>query len=328
MLHLGPYTETLAGETWDALICDPPYSERTHTGHNDGAATADKMRDQLARMEARVAAGLPVSRKDTTTLSDAGRIASMRSSVRKATRDSEKNRRAIEYKPWNADDVTRFVEWAHSRTRGWMVAMCDNVLAPAYIAAMEAQGRYAFAPIPWYSPGSRVRMTGDGPACWVVWLIISRPKGAPYSTWGSLPGGYSFAQDHGRTGNASYIGGKPLDLMRAIVRDYSRPGDTVCDPCAGWGTTLVASQWEGRQWVGSEMDPHAHAVATKRLENNRSAARLHADREAERRAIAARMSASIAAGRAEFSPEPPCEQIDFLKVGDPAQTGIFDEETR
>jgi DNA modification methylase len=53
--------------------------------------------------------------------------------------------------------------------------------------------------------------------------------------------------------------------MRAIVRDYSRPGDTVCDPTAGWGTTLRAAQETGRLWLGSEMDPHAHAVATKRL---------------------------------------------------------------
>jgi hypothetical protein len=280
MLYLGPYTETLAGETWDALICDPPYSERTHTGHNDGAATADRMRDQLARMEARVAAGLPATKSGDTS-----RMQKMRSDAKRATDRDEKSRRPIEYKPWNSDDVTSFVEWAHPRTRGWMVAMCDHALAPAYMAAMEAQGRYAFAPIPWYSPGSRVRMTGDGPACWVVWLIVSRPKCAPFSTWGSLPGGYSVTREDG-----AYIGGKPLDLMRAIVRDYSRPGDTVCDPCAGWGTTLRAAQETGRLWLGSEMDPHAHSVATTRLAQ-------------------------------PYTPP-------LFDDAHPAQTGIFDEETR
>jgi hypothetical protein len=292
MLHLGPYTETLAGETWDALICDPPYSEKTHTGHNDGAAAADRMRDQLARMEARVAAGLPVSRNVAAGKSNEERIKIMRLDARRAERTNEKSRRPIEYKPWNADDVTRFVEWAHPRTRGWMVCMCDHALAPAYIAAMEAQGRYAFAPLVWYSPGSRVRMGGDGPACWVVWLIISRPKGAPYSTWGSLPGGYMYSTQGNRSdpSEANYIGGKPLDLMRAIVRDYSRPGDTVCDPTAGWGTTLRAAQETGRLWIGSEMDPHAHAVATKRLAQ-------------------------------PYTPP-------LFDDAHPAQTGIFDEETR
>ena len=31
-LRLGDWRETLAGETCDALICDPPYSARTHNG--------------------------------------------------------------------------------------------------------------------------------------------------------------------------------------------------------------------------------------------------------------------------------------------------------
>jgi hypothetical protein len=36
MIHHGPYSPTLDGMTWDALICDPPYSARTHTGHDGG----------------------------------------------------------------------------------------------------------------------------------------------------------------------------------------------------------------------------------------------------------------------------------------------------
>jgi len=261
MLYLGPYTETLAGETWDALICDPPYSERTHTGHNDGAAkTTTDLEAQLARMEARAAAGLPVSGSNSTQ-SDAAKIAAQRRKMERSRVTSGKSRRSIEYKPWSADDVARFVEWAHPRTRGWMVCMCDHVLVSAYTAAMESQDRYVFAPLPWYSPGG-ARMTGDGPASWTVQIVVSRPRSVLYSRWGSLPGGYTHTKGE-RTDNN--IGGKPIDLMRAIVRDYSRPGDIVCDPTAGWGTTLRAAQETGRLWLGSEMDPHAHSVATKRL---------------------------------------------------------------
>jgi hypothetical protein len=260
MLHLGPYTETLAGETWDALICDPPYSERTHSGHNDGVVTADRMRDNLARMEARVAAGLPVS-NSRSPQNGAAMISQQRGKIKRLEETSGAVRRHIEYKPWTADDVARFVEWAHPRTRGWMVCMCDHVLVSAYTAAMESQDRYVFAPLPWYSPGG-ARMAGDGPASWTVQIVVSRPRSVLYSRWGSLPGGYTHTKGE-RTDNN--IGGKPLDLMRAIVRDYSRPGDTVCDPTAGWGTTLRAAQETGRLWLGAEMDPHAHAVATKRL---------------------------------------------------------------
>jgi len=272
MLHLGPYTETLAGETWDALICDPPYSERTHTGHNDGAATADRMRDHLARMEARVAAGLPATLSgEKGCHNDREKIALRRATIKLAEQKSQRNRRAIEYLAWTPDDVRSFVDFCAPRTRGWMVAMCDHTLLEHYWKAMARHDRYVFDfPIPWVASGSRVRMGGDGPACWTCMLAVSRPKTAEAMRWRSLPGAYLYTSRGGESdgtagGRDTYIGGKPLDLMRAIVRDYSRPGDTVCDPTAGWGTTLRAAQETGRLWLGSEMDPHAHAVATKRL---------------------------------------------------------------
>jgi site-specific DNA-methyltransferase (adenine-specific) len=53
--------------------------------------------------------------------------------------------------------------------------------------------------------------------------------------------------------------------MRAIVRDYSEPGDLVCDPFVGSGTTAIAALSEGRRFIGSEMDAKHHAIATARL---------------------------------------------------------------
>jgi site-specific DNA-methyltransferase (adenine-specific) len=66
-------------------------------------------------------------------------------------------------------------------------------------------------------------------------------------------------------GRSGVMGGKPLWLMRALVRDYSRPGDLICDPCAGAATTLIAARAEGRHSVGAEMDPATHALAAKRI---------------------------------------------------------------
>lgn len=61
------------------------------------------------------------------------------------------------------------------------------------------------------------------------------------------------------------VGNKPLALMEAIVRDYSRPGDVVCDPCAGGGTTLLAAHRLGRHGVGAEMDPTTYRAAASLL---------------------------------------------------------------
>jgi site-specific DNA-methyltransferase (adenine-specific) len=54
--------------------------------------------------------------------------------------------------------------------------------------------------------------------------------------------------------------------MQQIVRDYSRPGMLVADPCAGHATTLVAALQAGRRVWGAECDPAAHAAAMARLE--------------------------------------------------------------
>jgi site-specific DNA-methyltransferase (adenine-specific) len=65
---------------------------------------------------------------------------------------------------------------------------------------------------------------------------------------------------------AAIPGAKPLALMRALVRDYSRPGDLIVDPFAGGATTLLAAAMEGRRAIGAECDPETFAKAVKRLQ--------------------------------------------------------------
>lgn len=80
------------------------------------------------------------------------------------------------------------------------------------------------------------------------------------SRWGTLPGAYIRSQNDPRS---TRTGGKPLGIMRAIVRDYAIPADrsrvpgwparpVVVDPFAGAGTTLKAADIEGCDAIGSE----------------------------------------------------------------------------
>ena len=168
-------------------------------------------------------------------------------------------RRELSYKHWDADDVDAFVEFWHERTRGWFCAMSDDVLILPWRDALERRKRLGFAALPCVIPGMTVRLQGDGPSSWCIHLNVARPRREPFSKWGTLRGEYRYTSDRG------HIGGKPLEMMRAIVRDYSRRGDLVCDPCAGGGTTLLAAVLEGRRAIGAEIDPETFELAVARL---------------------------------------------------------------
>jgi site-specific DNA-methyltransferase (adenine-specific) len=57
----------------------------------------------------------------------------------------------------------------------------------------------------------------------------------------------------------------PLELADRLVRMFSFVGDTVCDPFAGTGTTLVAAAQAGRNAIGVEIDPTYVGLAQERL---------------------------------------------------------------
>lgn len=236
-----------AGVVADALFVDAPYSERTHDGHDGGAVSVNRI------VKANGVA-------DTATA-----------------------RREIDYAAWTTDDVAAFVGPWNPLVRGWIGSLTDDVLAPDWRAAMEAGYRYAFSPLACVETGSRFRAVGDGPPQWATWLALSRPRSMEWARWATiearaargarpLPGAYI-----GPSERKDVTGGKPLWLMRAIVGDYSAPGDLVVDPCMGAGTTLVAAVQLGRFGLGCEPDAGRFAMACKRLETARPQLRMRLD---------------------------------------------------
>ena len=58
---------------------------------------------------------------------------------------------------------------------------------------------------------------------------------------------------------------KPLGLMCDLIECLTEPGDTILDPFAGSGTTLLACLRTGRNAIGIERDPTYFAIAQKRI---------------------------------------------------------------
>lgn len=50
---------------------------------------------------------------------------------------------------------------------------------------------------------------------------------------------------------------KNIDMLKRIIETSSRPGDLVLDCFAGSGTTLVAAEQLGRQWIGADIGDEA-----------------------------------------------------------------------
>lgn len=60
---------------------------------------------------------------------------------------------------------------------------------------------------------------------------------------------------------------KNINLLRRIIEASSNPGDIVLDCFAGSGTTLVAADMLGRQWIGVDNSPEAQRTILDRFAN-------------------------------------------------------------
>jgi len=199
----------------DCLIVDPPYSERTHSGH-------DQSNDIASRQK-------------------------------------------LSFESWDYHDVARFVDAQRTCIDGWRVVFSDHVLQPEWEQCFQCAGLYVFAPLPYVVPGGRVRLAGDGPACWATWITAARPKEGRFGGWGALPGAYVLPK--GERDKGRIVGGKELWIMKQLVSDYSRPRDIIMDSTCGSGTTLLAALQLGRQAIGIDSSKQACDLAACRVDD-------------------------------------------------------------
>lgn len=100
------------------------------------------------------------------------------------------------------------------------------------------------------------------------WALCSCPRHASdaaqnkgHAVW-SVP----IVLDRGRNGARLHTTQKPDSLMRSLVDLFTDPGETILDPFAGSGTTLVAAAYLGRRAIGVEREERYCEVIAKRLE--------------------------------------------------------------
>jgi site-specific DNA-methyltransferase (adenine-specific) len=90
---------------------------------------------------------------------------------------------------------------------------------------------------------------------------MPHPDGTPADDVWDIPIVNPMARE--RTG---YPTQKPSALLERIIAASSNEGDVVLDPCCGSGTTLVAAERLGRNWIGIDLSELAVAASRHRLE--------------------------------------------------------------
>lgn len=63
---------------------------------------------------------------------------------------------------------------------------------------------------------------------------------------------------------------KPVRLMQMLIETVTTPGQLVCDPFCGSGTTLIAAMRSERSYLGFEIAPQYYEIARSRIETEKS----------------------------------------------------------
>jgi DNA modification methylase len=67
---------------------------------------------------------------------------------------------------------------------------------------------------------------------------------------------------------------KDEGLIARLLRVSTAPGDFVVEPYAGSGTTCVVAERMGMNWVGVEINPKFHDIASRRVQTEISQGKL------------------------------------------------------
>jgi site-specific DNA-methyltransferase (adenine-specific) len=67
------------------------------------------------------------------------------------------------------------------------------------------------------------------------------------------------------TGNRLHPTQKPVAILKPLIEAFCPHDGLVLDPFCGSGSTLAAARAAGRDWLGMELDPAYHRIASGRL---------------------------------------------------------------
>lgn len=152
---------------------------------------------------------------------------------------------------------------------GWVILFTLAEGVRAWRDPIQAAGGKWDTTLAWVKPDASPRFNGQGAARGFE-CAITAWCGKGYRSWngGGRRGVFTYPVNSGRQGE--HPTEKPLPLMLDLVGLYTQPGQTVCDPYLGSGTTGVAAVRLGRRFIGCEKDRRWFDLACRRISDELS----------------------------------------------------------
>lgn len=144
-------------------------------------------------------------------------------------------------------------------TKRWCICFCALEDIRLYQQEAYKQEAWVRAGV-WDKINPSPQFSGDRPAQAVEGIAIFHRKKRKYWNGGGRAGIWRYQVEKG---NKEHPTQKPLSLMSELVFDFSDEGETVFDPFAGSGSTIVAAILQGRNSIGCENNPVYFQVALK-----------------------------------------------------------------
>jgi len=156
-------------------------------------------------------------------------------------------------------DPADYVDELLRISAGWVICFCSLEMLGEYkVQAMYAWVRAGF----WRKPNGAPQFTGDRPGQPGEGIAIMHRPGKKRWNGG---GRHAFWEIQTNQKNENHPTEKPEALMRALIQDFTKPGQLILDPFAGSGTTLRAAKDLGRKAIGIEIEEKYCEIAAKRL---------------------------------------------------------------